>query len=53
MVEPSRVPEYVTPDYVRNMEKPSDDIYCPLKANDLIRFGSYRIKDYGSNTVLM
>ena len=43
----------ITPEYVREMNKPTDRMLCFLKDNNVLRFGQYRIKDYESGMTLM
>ena len=43
----------ITPEYVRNLNGPSDRMFCKLKDNDKVRFGQYKIRDYTSGMDLM
>ncbi len=44
-------PEDVTVDFVRQMQKPSEKLFCLLKDNQVMRFGAYRVKDYDSGNI--
>ena len=45
--------DFITPDYVRGMKRASDRLFCNLRENTFIKFGSYSIKDYVSGMRLM
>ena len=45
--------EAITPEYVRTLTKPLDQMLCLLQDNNLIRFGEYRIRDIQSGAILM
>ena len=45
--------DFITPDYVRSMKQASERLFCYLKDNSLIRFGSYTIHDYNSGLSLL